>query len=451
MLPSFLSDKDLRAASGRLFAIEARELWSRLRVPVEQYGPSLGAGIDALLSGGVPDTSKLRHWCHVSKAILRGYALGLDPDPASVSHFVIDGLAPERLVQLHALRLVEAFLAAKLGRGEAAQAPFELRIDEVPAPTEWELGRAGALVAHGAGRGFILRLDGDGLTIDEGGRLVEERTPDGARLRFDERYRWSPPLVLTGPYKMSLPIHDRGLSEPYAASAPVVRDRAVCAAWMTVLGRACALAAGADAQLLDESLQYVNEALPLYHGLGQRFASASNVDVLGYVYLPAIPTELDVAECLIHEAMHQKLFRLEAAVHLFAPDSPVEETFYSPWRNDPRPLRMVLHGCYVFTFVVNLWLRWAELAPRELIAERAPQEIAFQRGVEVLAGIALLKQYAKLTRAGTALVEEVHATCRGLLERTTVSDAARARVNAELAAHRARHLGKSRCSEPITF
>ncbi len=390
-LPSFVTTDALLTASSRLLDLECRELWRRFRPFTARDGASLAAAVDALLVEGTPDTAKVRHWCHVTKAILRGYHRGVEPPAADLAHFRIDRIGPERLTQLHALRLLEALAAARLG---AARAPVEVFVDEVPGPIEWDFGPAGRLrVATGSVGAFRLRVSEDGLLLDGGGHLplAECTTVGGKRLRFDGGYTHEPSIVLRAGFDLHLPVHERGLGDPCAASVPVVRHPAACAAWLPTLARALELTALADVDLTRECARYAPEVLPLYHGLGQRFASASNPDVLAYVYLPAIDTPLDVAECFVHEAMHQKLFRLEQTTRLFEPDSPSGEIFYSPWRTDSRPLRMVLHGCYVFTFVVHLWARWAELPLPELDGTSSPTEIAFQRASEVLAGIALLR------------------------------------------------------------
>lgn len=53
-----------------------------------------------------------------------------------------------------------------------------------------------------------------------------------------------------------------------------------------------------------------------------------------------------VAESILHEAMHLKLTLIEWVVALVDPTS--KNTFFSPWREEQRPLRGVLHGLFVF-------------------------------------------------------------------------------------------------------
>jgi len=64
-------------------------------------------------------------------------------------------------------------------------------------------------------------------------------------------------------------------------------------------------------------------------------------------------SNLRVAESIIHETMHLKLTLLEKVIPLVKPDS--TELFYSPWRDEMRPIQGVLHGLYVFRGVLDLY------------------------------------------------------------------------------------------------
>jgi hypothetical protein len=66
-----------------------------------------------------------------------------------------------------------------------------------------------------------------------------------------------------------------------------------------------------------------------------------------------------MAEIIVHELSHQKLFRLQdidplidPIIHGSAWDSC---TIYSPWRDDPRPINGVFHGFIVFAEACKFW------------------------------------------------------------------------------------------------
>lgn len=64
-------------------------------------------------------------------------------------------------------------------------------------------------------------------------------------------------------------------------------------------------------------------------------------------------SNLRVAESILHEAMHLKLTLIEHHVDLIVPRT--NETFYSPWRDEQRPVRGVLHGLFVFRAIFELY------------------------------------------------------------------------------------------------
>lgn len=62
---------------------------------------------------------------------------------------------------------------------------------------------------------------------------------------------------------------------------------------------------------------------------------------------------LRVAESILHEAMHLKLTMIEHHIDLIIPET--KEVFYSPWRDEERPLRGVLHGLFVFKAIYEFY------------------------------------------------------------------------------------------------
>ena len=85
-------------------------------------------------------------------------------------------------------------------------------------------------------------------------------------------------------------------------------------------------------------------------------------------------SDLRVAESILHEAMHLKLTLIENSVPLIKPNSTA--TYYSPWRDEERPIRGVLHGLFVFRSVLDLY--------------NALEECIFQSSVRGLIGTRVL-------------------------------------------------------------
>ena len=67
----------------------------------------------------------------------------------------------------------------------------------------------------------------------------------------------------------------------------------------------------------------------------------------------SVVSSLRVAESILHESMHLKLTLIEDVLPLVK-QKPIE-LFYSPWRNEERPIRGVLHGLFVFRAIYDYY------------------------------------------------------------------------------------------------
>ena len=323
--PAFIVDEDLLTASRQVLMVEVGALWSRWRkYALEHSGSSLTEALDRL-TRNVPDTPKVRHWCAVTREFLKAHRDGTEPDPCYLSHFEMDGLERGRLTQLHTFKLLEAYAAARFvgdDPGDVLECAGEIRL-----PVSIDLG-LGGLVAptYQDRRGrWSLTLGAGEARFECGGagRSTRSEPVEGRTVSLPSSWRWEGPAFMShGGRRTHFPIRDRALCEPYAALAPIIVDQGVVEEWGRTLHEAFDYSLSLDPGRHATCMALLPEILPLYHGLGQAYASASNERVLGYGYLPGIRSPLDVAECFIHEAMHQKLFRLDQLIPLFESSSP---------------------------------------------------------------------------------------------------------------------------------
>ncbi|MFI5163451.1 MAG: aKG-HExxH-type peptide beta-hydroxylase [Sphingobacteriales bacterium] len=65
--------------------------------------------------------------------------------------------------------------------------------------------------------------------------------------------------------------------------------------------------------------------------------------------------DLRLAESILHEAMHLKLTLIEQHLKLIVPDT--TSTFYSPWREEQRPVQGLLHAIFVFKAMYDFYER----------------------------------------------------------------------------------------------
>ncbi|GAA4509219.1 hypothetical protein GCM10023172_42390 [Hymenobacter ginsengisoli] len=114
-------------------------------------------------------------------------------------------------------------------------------------------------------------------------------------------------------------------------------------------------------------------------------------------------SSLRVAESLLHEAMHLKLTLLEQEVEMIQPDS--QGMYYSPWRDEKRPVRGVLHGMFVFAAVREFYQTIQRYGLPELGQDfSASREKAIS---EELGSLAYFPNVPDLTEAGSLLVNNL--------------------------------------------
>ena len=163
---------------------------------------------------------------------------------------------------------------------------------------------------------------------------------------------------------------------------------------------------------------YLSDVLPLYHGLGQLFGSASVEAALATPFCPQSSPDLTSPNALSTRRCTRSSFALSGSCHCSNLTRRRKNAITLRGGRDPRPLRMVLHGCFVFTCVVHLWLEWAKDPPIGLPSTNEALRIAFRRSCEVLAGVDLLARYALPTEYGSQLFSEIKETASALAERS---------------------------------
>jgi HEXXH motif-containing protein len=93
-----------------------------------------------------------------------------------------------------------------------------------------------------------------------------------------------------------------------------------------------------------------------------RMPSGSTGEAFGSAIIARPPDAASLAATLIHEFQH---IRLGGLLHLTQlHDEDPRERFYTPWRDDPRPIGGVLHGVYAFFGVTAFWRALARADPR---------------------------------------------------------------------------------------
>ncbi|PBP84996.1 FxsB family radical SAM/SPASM domain protein [Pseudomonas syringae] len=234
-------------------------------------------------------------------------------------------------------------------------ASFALKAQQ-PGAIAW----AGAALAQSRGHA-LLAVDGQPITAvsDYLARILNDEAQhdcDGFLVAEDD-------LWLRAPFGTSICFEDEGLA---AKGRGLVRQALnIVKAWRPELA--------AEMQLACSAIQFIRDpsADP------RKIVSFSDNSVPGALYVSISQGDrlidpYDLADSVIHEHRHQKLYLLERYA------ATVEHTsaqVVSPWREDLRPPSGLLHAVFVFVELRRFWLHVREYGPAEMNS-RAINQIA---------------------------------------------------------------------------
>lgn len=227
---------------------------------------------------------------------------------------------------------------------------------------------------------------------------------------------WQPEPVLTldwpdGPQQVLL--SDTGpyrVQQTLAPSNSSASTQESAQRWTGLLRRSLPLLARADPQAAEEVAACLRSIEPLPAAGLFRWRSATMGDSMGGMAI-AEPTgpqpagDAQLAAVLVHEIQHSKLSALLHMYGLHGPDG--QARFYAPWRDDPRPLRGMLHGVYAFAAVARFWRGYllSGCAPGEEAA-LAAFEFAVRR-IQLQRALAQLTTDSGLTALGHRMVDQL--------------------------------------------
>jgi hypothetical protein len=142
-------------------------------------------------------------------------------------------------------------------------------------------------------------------------------------------------------------------------------------------------------------------AMKPYHA--SDFVNQTHSHFPGGAMLSAVPNRYELADKLVHEWAHDRLFALEDEGAFLHPDDSLEEEHYSPWRDDPRSIQGVVHAVYVHLHVWPFWRRvhGSPHAP-DVAALARDRLVRYTQQIQI--GIHQLRRRARLTTRGEALV-----------------------------------------------
>ena len=141
-----------------------------------------------------------------------------------------------------------------------------------------------------------------------------------------------------------------------------------------------------------------------------RGVSATSGHAFGAVFMTPPPDDLPFLVGLLHEYQHSKL---NALLHLVDLHDGDDARYYSPWRDDPRPLDGLLHGAYAYLAVADFWRLRAMADGRDGDRGRDLARFEFLRWREaIVRSTRALHASGRLTASGAAFVARMGAHAR---------------------------------------
>ena len=394
-------------------------------------------GFNIIFDKNINDNPRIRFWLTCTKEVIKSLNSDIDPSPSSISCLFVDSLEPDRVIELHLLELFGIWVDFMVQQKK----PFNLSLN-IKMPDLLKLGSLGHIKFQNYSKDKLLwSISYNGadilsfaekehiITVNP---LINNYSEGNLNRDFSINFRYNNS-------SFEIPVNDNALCEPYYANGAIVRSESKCKQWCeNVLIPAMDILNGIDEILTQECLLLNPIILPLHSGsIG--FGSASSEDILGLAYLPGVDTRYDVAECFLHEALHQKLFRIETGINFFENNSPKEEQYYSPWRTDPRPLRMLLHGAFVFTAVAEMWAMFAN-NPDYDHSNGDPGFLTLLRAQQSIKAIDIIRKYGNLNQLGKNLSNSIYDNALSAIERVSSSKGVYQDVATQLKDHNEKYI-----------
>jgi len=379
---------DRRASALSRHLLQIRALLDQVR----EHDPEAGEAAD--LAGSFRTLAALQHVAAEQvDATLQAFEVGVWS--AWCLRRIVGGLRDDVPLAIDLAHLGAVAAATAI----AAGADTEVR---VPVRDGWlALPRLGRLrvAAGGTWATARLRCEGDSLIVAADGHTAHSRIANGTL----QGAAWQPLRTITAGSRTpwELVLDDVSPYRRVFGYEPCDRLRAdEVARWQAMIDQARRYLHEHHPAWAVALRRSLTALVPLASWDATAGVSATARDALGVIALtpPSDPRQL--ALTLVHELQHNHLNVMHNVAPLYR--SGPGRRFYSPWRDDPRPLAGVLHGTVAFLGVADFLRR--ERRPGEQVVE-----LEFAIAVrQIRSGLRTLQESpAALTAAGRKVVASI--------------------------------------------
>lgn len=142
-------------------------------------------------------------------------------------------------------------------------------------------------------------------------------------------------------------------------------------------------------------------------GIGD-YSNASHSDLPGAFVITVAHDPYLMADFFIHEFYHNRFFFVEELGAFFAleQDNQIERNeYYSPFRDDLRPLHGIFHGVYVYLAVWRFWYAVYRSGDTSGLLRDAARDQVAMISIQTAIAVAQLKRFAQFSRLGAELFE----------------------------------------------
>jgi len=175
--------------------------------------------------------------------------------------------------------------------------------------------------------------------------------------------------------------------------------------WLSTLEEAWFLIDSCSSLLASEIFMGVQSLVPVHSHAIDVHRSQTFREIPGLLVLSWMSDTSVIVEALVHEYHHHKLNALLNLDPIIVECSP-EAIYYSPWRDDPRPLSGILQGIYVFQAVLEFGHKILKI-DIPLLQEKRLQQRVYAAKQQLLTALKVLKTNAEFSLIGQALIEAI--------------------------------------------
>ncbi|PUE19304.1 HEXXH motif-containing putative peptide modification protein [Limnohabitans sp. WS1] len=388
----------LHEASGKAFQLRLRHFFETYRNTDSLSPPELSDLLQSGVLEWLSDSATLRAWMwSISRLAFALRSGGVSIAVDTLDHLRVDKPHKSRVSELLYWQLLGIVVGQALHKGVS----FSVS-SQIPPPERIQLDKFGKLelLLDRPVGAYSLRCQDGVLIFSSPGMSLKLDAPSSKRT---QNYRFTPLHWVTP--EVYLAYDNDALCRPFFQPLPMLVGNEENRRLEEQISRCWTALNTSDIDGVSHVLALCESIIGLV-SLTESIGSASREEALGLVFLPAGTDDINVGECLLHEGLHQLLFRIEEAADLFTPDTSKGENFYSPWRTDGRPLRMVFHGAFVFSGIASMHLHLQQSMNPDL---KGSLEEAFRRMEQSALAMETVRRHAQLTPVGMKVAAAIDA------------------------------------------